>query len=49
MPMPSRLRLREAQEEVGLDPASVEMFGQLPAAVGAAEQLRRDAGAGLLA
>ena len=41
--------LREAQEETGLDPSGVEVFGELPAAVAAAEQLRGDHGAGLVA
>ena len=41
--------LREAEEETGLDPAGVEVFAALPAAVAAAEQLRGHAGARLVA
>ena len=41
--------LREAEEETGLDPTGVEVFAELPRAVAAAEQLRGDAGARLVA
>ena len=41
--------LREAAEEVGLDPASVEIIAELPAAVHPGHRLRRHPGARLVA
>ena len=45
---PRQAALREAEEETGLDPAGVEVFAS-SAALAAAEQLRRHAGARLVA
>jgi plastocyanin len=46
---PVAAALREAAEEVGLDPASVEVLGQLPALFLPPSGLRRAPGAGLVA
>ena len=46
---PLRAALREAEEETGLDPAGVQVFGVLPRALHPGERLRRHARAGLVA
>ena len=46
---PVAAALREAVEETGLDPAGVDVLAELPAALAAAERVRGDSGAGLVA
>ena len=46
---PLRAALREAEEETGLDPAGVQLFGVLPQLYIPVERLRGHPGAGLVA
>ena len=46
---PLRAALREAEEETGLDPSGVQVFGVAARALHPGERLRRHAGAGVVA